>query len=77
MKKTLTKATELLFHAYLRLCLCWVFFALGIQVFFVYLEISGQEERMQRYSNEFSWKFDGTFKNTPGNVMYEDPTAKR
>jgi hypothetical protein len=53
-----------------------VFFALGIQVFFVYLQVSGQEERMLQYSNEFAWKFDGGFKSHPGNIMYEEPEAK-
>lgn len=77
MKKQLTKASELLFHIYLRLCLCWIFFALGIQVFFIYLEFSGQEERMSAYSNEFAWKFDGTFKDHPGNIMYEGPESKK
>ena len=24
-------------------------------------------------SNEFNWKFDGTFKNSPGNISYEGP----
>ena len=77
MKKKLTRASELLFHAYLRLCLCWIFLALGTQIFFVYLEFSGQEERMQRYANEFEWKFDGTFRDNPGNVMYEAPIVKK
>jgi hypothetical protein len=77
MKNKLNKASLLLFHVYLKLCLCWIFLALGMQVFFIYLEFSGQEERMSRYANEFEWKFDGTFKDYPGNIMYEAPTAKK
>jgi len=77
MKNQLTKASEFLFHVYLRLCLCWVFFALGIQVFFVYLQVSDQQERMRQYSNEFEWKFDGRFKNNPENIMYEGPTSEK
>lgn len=73
MKNKLEKTSGFLFNIYLRLCLCWIFFALGIQVFFVYLQVSGQEERMLQYSNEFAWKFDGAFKSHPENIMYEEP----
>jgi hypothetical protein len=48
-----------------------------MQLFFIYLEFSGQEQRMSQYANEFEWKFDGTFKDYPGNIMYEAPTAKK
>ena len=58
MKKRLTQASEFLFHAYLRLCLCWIVLALGMQLFFVYLMVSDQEERAAQYANEFEWKFD-------------------
>jgi hypothetical protein len=77
MKKRLTQASEFLFHVYLRLCLCWIVLALGMHLFFVYLMVSNQEERASRYANEFEWKFDGTFKNYPGNIMYEEPVAKK
>jgi hypothetical protein len=77
MKKRLTQASEFLFHVYLRLCLCWIVLALGMQLFFVYLMVSNQEERASRYANEFEWKFDGTFKDYPGNIMYEEPVAKK
>ncbi len=44
--------------------------ALSFQLAFVYLQITGQEERAGRIANEMEWRFDGTFKNTPGNIMY-------
>jgi hypothetical protein len=37
------------------------------------LQFSGQEEKTMAISNWFSWKFDGTFKNSPGNIWYEEP----
>ena len=77
MKNKLQKTSQFLFNIYLRLCLCWVVFALGIQVFFVYLQVSGQQERMLQYSNEFAWKFDGRFKNLPENISYEEPSIKQ
>jgi len=39
--------------------------------------VSNQEERAAGYANEFEWKFDGTFKDYPGNIMYEEPVAKK
>ena len=58
---------------FMSFCLCWVFFALGFQLFFVYLQFSGQEDRALQYSNEISWKIDGRFKNDPNNIWYEAP----
>jgi len=46
---------------------------LAFQLFFVYLEVTGQQERTLRISNHLAWKFDGSFKNTPGNIFYEGP----
>lgn len=54
------------------LCLfgAWLVFALGLMGYSLFLEFSGKNETLQQMSNEFSWKFDGTFKNSPGNIMY-------
>lgn len=76
MKTKLTLATELALGVYLRLCMIWICFALGIQVFFLYLQFSGQEERSLEYANQFTWKFDGNFKNHPENIMYDGPEVK-
>jgi hypothetical protein len=51
----------------------WLVFALSFQLFFVYLQFSGQEERASRISNEITWKIDGRFKNNPDNIWYEEP----
>jgi hypothetical protein len=73
---TLKGVGESIFKGYLFFCLTWVIFALGVQVFFVYLEASNQEERMRNLVNQFEWKFDGTFKNNPENIFYEGPKTK-
>jgi len=54
------------------LCLvgAWLVFALGLMVYSLFLEFSGNEPALQNMSNQFSWKFDGTFKNSPGNIWY-------
>jgi hypothetical protein len=40
----------------------WILFALSTQLFFVYLHLSGQDERAGKISNEILWKLDGRFK---------------
>jgi hypothetical protein len=69
----LNRLSELMVLGFLKLCLLWVVSALCFQVFCVYLEISGQEERQRDMINKIDWKFDGTFKNNPDNIWYEAP----
>ena len=40
------------------------------QLFFVYLQATGQDERIRNYVNAIEWKIDGTFKNDPNNIWY-------
>jgi hypothetical protein len=61
---------EYLFKAFLSLVGFWILFALCFQLFFVYLHFSGQEDFARDLSNEITWKIDGRFKNSPGNIMY-------
>lgn len=44
--------------------------ALIMEVYFVYLEAVGNTAKQYELVNAFEWKFDGTFKNSPGNIMY-------
>jgi hypothetical protein len=48
----------------------WIGFALCFQLFFVYLHFSGQEDLAGNIANEITWKIDGRFKNSPGNIWY-------
>ena len=73
MTISLNKIKEKLAIVFTFLCFSWVVFALGFQMFFVYLDFSGQEKRATQISNELSWKFDGTFKNDPNNIWYKAP----
>jgi len=41
------------------------------QVYFVYLEFSGNGEKATQLANELTWKIDGTFKNSPDNIWYD------
>ena len=51
----------------------WISCAFLFEVYMIYLHFSGQEEKTTAIANWFSWKFDGTFKNDPGNIWYEEP----
>ena len=62
---------EKIMWAFLCLFGAWLIFALGLMFYSLYLELTDNEQALQQMSNEFSWKFDGTFKNSPGNVWYE------
>ena len=61
--------------SFLCLVLAWIIFALGVMVYSVFLISTGNESALQNMANEFSWKFDGTFKNSPGNIWYQEPKA--
>jgi hypothetical protein len=58
---------------FLSLVLVFISCALLLQITMVGLEVAGKTETIQAVSNWFSWKFDGTFKNSPGNIWYEEP----
>lgn len=73
MIKLIDKITEKIVSAFLILSLVWVFSALGIQLFFVYLQVSGDEEYQRRVINKIDVRFDGRFKDNPENIMYEKP----
>jgi hypothetical protein len=48
----------------------WIAFALCFQLTMVGIHFSGNEQLERDIANWFSWKFDGNFKNSPGNIMY-------
>jgi len=63
-----------LYFSYLFLSLLglWLAFALGLCFYTVALELMGKEDTLQDMANKFAWKFDGTFKNSPGNIWYNE-----
>jgi hypothetical protein len=75
MKAKLLKAkdfiAEKIIWAFLSLFGLWLLFALSLMFYSLYLELTGNEQALQDMSNQFSWKFDGTFKNSPENIWYE------
>ena len=73
MTISLNKIKQLFLMGFMTFCASWMIFALSFQLFFVYLHVSGQDERALRISNEITWKIDGRFKNDPNNIWYEGP----
>ena len=62
---------EKIMWAFLCLFGVWLVFALSFMFYSLYLEFTDNEQALQQISNEFSWKFDGTFKNSPDNIWYD------
>jgi hypothetical protein len=62
-------------NAFLFIVGIWLIFALGLMVYSISLIVTGNESALQNMANEFSWKFDRTFKSSPGNIWYEEPKA--
>jgi hypothetical protein len=73
-QKAITLAISLrekLFYVFLSFVGLFIGLALLTQIFFVVLQFTGHEDFTQKLANEFSWRFDGTFKNSPGNIWYD------
>jgi hypothetical protein len=51
----------------------WIVFALSFQSYMLYLHFLGDEEKTLAISNWIEWRIDGTFKNNPNNIWYEEP----
>ena len=75
MKSVLISVKERLLLIFIYLIGILVTCALATQLFFVFLDMTGKSEYATQLAREFSWKFDNTFKNHPGNINYiaEDP----
>jgi hypothetical protein len=65
------KTKERIVYFFLALFGLWIIGALSFQLYFVYLEFSGNEDTAARIANEITWRIDGTFKNSPGNIWYD------
>lgn len=50
----------------------WICVALLTQSYFIYLKFSGNSEIARELVDKFTQKFDGNYRNTPGNIFYVD-----
>ena len=64
-------ATDYVKWVFLSLVGAFIICALLFQVTMIGLEVAGKTETTQAIGNWFSWKFDGIFKNNPGNIWYD------
>jgi hypothetical protein len=69
-----TYIEQKLFLVFLYSLMIFIFCGLGMQMFFLYMELTNQHEKIQNIVNQLDWKFDGRFKNHPGNIYYKEPT---
>jgi hypothetical protein len=49
----------------------WLIVALLFQLTMVGIHLAGKTQMEQDIANWFTWKFDGNFKNSPGNIWYD------
>ena len=73
-QKPVTKAISLrerLAQGVLYLFGALIITGLAIQLYFVYCEFFKSYGENVQMANEISWKIDGTFKNSPGNIWYD------
>lgn len=62
MKSLLKKFFEKLAMAYLILVLCWVFVAFSFDIYMLYLEFSGQEQKLRSITNELYRRIDYSYR---------------
>jgi hypothetical protein len=72
IKSAVLNFKELLFKMFLLSVGLFIGLALVFQLFFVFLQISGREQWATEISNEITHRIDGTFKNNPENIWYEE-----
>jgi hypothetical protein len=61
---------DLLLQGFAYFVCVWVVLALSFQLTMVYLHFTEQVETTQKIVDWFDHHFDGRYKNTPGNIMY-------
>ena len=72
IKSAVLNFKELLFKMFLLGVGLFIGLAFAFQVFMVFLEFSGRQEWAAQIANEITWRIDGTFKNNPDNIWYNE-----
>jgi hypothetical protein len=70
MKQFIVSFKEKAAWVFLSLVGIWIICALLFQITMITLHFAGKTEALNSIGNWFSWKFDGAFKNSPGNIWY-------
>jgi hypothetical protein len=61
-----------IFHGFLILGLIWIVVAFLLQLSAVFLQFSGNEKLLGEIVNRIEHRIDGRFKNSPGNMWYNE-----
>jgi hypothetical protein len=72
IKSAVLNFKELLFKMFLLSVGLFIGLALIFQLFFVFLQISGREQWATQIANDITHRIDGTFKNNPENIWYQE-----
>lgn len=70
MSINLEKIKQAAFSTMAALTMCWVVFALSFQVYFIFLELTNNDEEMHRITNELTIRMDGRYVDNPKNIFY-------
>lgn len=65
------KVKEHIFSGMLGFSLVWVIFALSVQIYFVILQVSGNDEEVRRITHELTVRVDGNYIDNPKNIFYK------
>lgn len=76
MKNLFQKIKDLVGTAALLAVAYWVFFALGMQVYFLANMAANNNEKLVIVTDELTVRFDGRYVNDPRNVFYQAPEKK-
>lgn len=63
---------EKIFGIFLILAVVWIVSALILQLSVIFLTALGKNELLTNWSNEVTHRIDGNFKNSPGNIWYNE-----
>lgn len=74
MKKILFQLGDAIGVGFVYLTLCWVLFALGFQLYFVFNLAAGNEEKLAVVEDELTVRIDGRYSGNPKNWFYEEPS---
>jgi len=72
IKSAVLNFKELLFKMFLLGVGLFIGLALIFQLFFVFLQFSGREQWATQIANDITHRIDGTFKNNPENIWYQE-----
>jgi len=70
--KILQQVEKFLFNSFAVSATAFVVCALCVQLTFVYMHFTKSDEEQLKISNDITWRIDGGWSDTPGNIWYEE-----